>query len=73
VSSGEDAALFFTTGTDRYFEEVLEPAQDRFAAIPPITDALIGRMVGAGPNIESSLCETVATEPRRSDHGQISV
>jgi hypothetical protein len=30
-------------------KEVLEPVQDRFAAIPPVTDALIGRMVGAGP------------------------
>ena len=42
--------LFFSpAGMDKYFEEVLEPIQDRSAAIPPVTDALIARTVGAGP------------------------
>ena len=42
--------LFFSpAGMEKYFEEVLEPIQNRAAAIPPVTDALIGRMVGAGP------------------------
>ena len=36
-------------GMHKYFEEVLEPVQDRLAAIPAVTDPLIGRMVGAGP------------------------
>ena len=36
-------------GMDKYFEEVLEPVQNRSAAIPPVTDALIACMVGAGP------------------------
>jgi quercetin dioxygenase-like cupin family protein len=42
--------LFFSpAGMDKYFEEVLEPVRDRLANIPPVTDALIGRMVDAGP------------------------
>jgi quercetin dioxygenase-like cupin family protein len=42
--------LFFSpAGMDKYFEEVLEPVQDRSAAIPEVTDVLIARMVGAGP------------------------
>ena len=42
--------LFFSpAGMDKYFEEVLEPVQDRSAAIPKVTDVLIARMVGAGP------------------------
>jgi hypothetical protein len=34
---------------DKYFEEVLEPAQNRSAAIQPVTEALIARMVATGP------------------------
>jgi quercetin dioxygenase-like cupin family protein len=42
--------IFFSpAGMDTSFEEVLEPVQNRSAAIPPVTDALIARMVGAGP------------------------
>ena len=42
--------LFFSpAGMDSYFEEVLEPVQNRSVPIPPVTDALIARMVGAGP------------------------
>jgi quercetin dioxygenase-like cupin family protein len=42
--------LFFSpAGMDKYFEEVLEPVQIRSAAIPPVTDALVACMVGAGP------------------------
>lgn len=42
--------LFFSpAGMDKYFEEVLDPVQNRSAAIPPITDSLIARMVDAGP------------------------
>jgi quercetin dioxygenase-like cupin family protein len=42
--------LFFSpAGMDKYFEEVLEPAQNRSAAIQPVTEALIARMVAAGP------------------------
>jgi quercetin dioxygenase-like cupin family protein len=41
--------LFFSpAGMDKYFEEELEPVQDR-SAIPKVTDVLIARMVGAGP------------------------
>ena len=42
--------LFFSpAGMDKYFEEVLEPVQNRSASIPRVTEALIARMVGAGP------------------------
>ena len=42
--------LFFSpAGMEKYFEEVLAPVRDRSAAIPPVTEALIARMVGAGP------------------------
>ena len=42
--------LFFSpAGMDKYFEEVLEPVQKRSASIPTVTEALIARMVGAGP------------------------
>lgn len=43
--------LIFCTpsGLEKYFEEVFEPVRDRSAATPPITDALIARMLGAGP------------------------
>jgi len=41
--------LFSPAGMEQYFEEVLEPVQNRSAAIPAVTDALIARMVGAGP------------------------
>lgn len=53
LNAGSTAArmlLFFSpAGMDKYFEEVLEPVQDRSAAIPNVTDVLIARMVGAGP------------------------
>jgi quercetin dioxygenase-like cupin family protein len=42
--------LFFSpAGMDKYFEEVLEPVQNRAAAIPQVTDVLIARMTAAGP------------------------
>jgi len=41
--------FFSPAGMDKYFEEVLEPVQNRCAAIPPVTEAVIARMVGAGP------------------------
>ena len=41
--------LFSPAGMEKYFEEVLEPVQNRSAAIPPVTDALIARIVGGGP------------------------
>ena len=41
--------FFSPAGMDSYFEEVLEPVQNRSVPIPPVTDALIARMVGAGP------------------------
>ena len=42
--------LFFSpAGMDKYFEEVLEPVQNRSASIPTVTEELIARMVGAGP------------------------
>ena len=42
--------LFFSpAGMDRYFEEVLEPVQNRSAAIPPVTDALIAGLLAAAP------------------------
>lgn len=42
--------LFFSpAGMDKYFEEVLEPVENRSATIPPVTEALIARMVAAGP------------------------
>jgi hypothetical protein len=34
---------------EKYFEEVLEPVQDRSSAIPPITEAVIARLMNAGP------------------------
>jgi hypothetical protein len=42
--------LLFFSGINKYFEEVLEPVQDRSAAIPKVTAVLIARMVGAGPS-----------------------
>jgi hypothetical protein len=42
--------LFFSpAGMEKYFEAVLKPVQNRSDAIPCVTDALIARMVGAGP------------------------
>jgi len=41
--------IFSPAGMDKYFEETLEPVQDRSAAIPPISEAMIGRLVNAGP------------------------
>jgi quercetin dioxygenase-like cupin family protein len=42
--------LFFSpAGMEKYFEEVLERVQDRSAAVPQVTEALITRMLGAGP------------------------
>ena len=34
---------------DKYFEETFESVQDRSAAIPPISEAVIARLVNAGP------------------------
>jgi quercetin dioxygenase-like cupin family protein len=48
-TSARMLVLFAPAGMERYFEEVLEPVQNRSAAIPAVTDALIARMVGAGP------------------------
>jgi quercetin dioxygenase-like cupin family protein len=42
--------LFFSpAGMERYFEESLEPVQDRSAAIPPVTDTVNSRLESAGP------------------------
>ena len=42
--------LFFSpAGMEKYFEEVLEPVQDCSSAIPPITEAVIARMMSSGP------------------------
>jgi len=41
--------LFSPAGMDKYFEETLELVQDRSAAIPPISEAVISRLVNAGP------------------------
>ena len=41
--------LFSPAGMDKYFEETLEPVQDRSAAIPPISEAVIARLINAGP------------------------
>jgi hypothetical protein len=46
---GPDAAFFSPAGMDKYFEEVLEPIQNRSAAIPKVTGELITCMVSAGP------------------------
>lgn len=42
-------ATFVPAGFERFFEEVLEPAQDRCASPPPPTKELIDRMVAAAP------------------------
>lgn len=39
---------FSPAGVGKYFEEALEPVQDRSAAIPPVTDAVNARLVNAG-------------------------
>jgi quercetin dioxygenase-like cupin family protein len=36
-------------GLEKYFEEVFEPVQDRSVSPPPITDALIARLLAAAP------------------------
>jgi mannose-6-phosphate isomerase-like protein (cupin superfamily) len=36
-------------GLEKYFEEVLEPVQDRSASPPAISDALIARLLAAAP------------------------
>ena len=41
--------LFSPAGMDKYFEETLESVQDRSAAIPPISAAVIARLINAGP------------------------
>jgi quercetin dioxygenase-like cupin family protein len=41
--------LFSHAGMDKYFEEALEPVQDRSAAIPAISEAMISRLVNGGP------------------------
>jgi len=39
--------IFSPAGMESYMQEVFEPAQDRLAAPPPVTDALIARMLAA--------------------------
>jgi quercetin dioxygenase-like cupin family protein len=39
--------IFSPAGMENYMEEVFEPVQDRSAAPPPVTEALIARMVAA--------------------------
>jgi len=41
--------IFSPAGIEKYFEEVLERVHDRSAAIPMVTDAVIARLVDAGP------------------------
>ncbi len=41
--------LFFSPAGMEKYEEVLEPVQDRSSAIPPITEAVIVRLMNAGP------------------------
>src|SRR5437867_34734 len=41
--------LCVPAGLEKYFEEVLEPVQDRSAAPPPVTDSLLARILAAGP------------------------
>ena len=36
-------------GLEKYFEEVFEPVQDRSTSPPPITDALIARLLAGAP------------------------
>ena len=36
-------------GLDKYFEEVFEPVRDRAASSPPVTDAVVARLVAAAP------------------------
>ena len=40
---------FIPGGFEKYFEEVFTPATDRNAAPPPVTEALIQKMIAAGP------------------------
>lgn len=40
---------FVPAGMEHYFEEVFEPAKDRAATPPPVTDALIQKMIAAAP------------------------
>jgi len=39
--------VFSPAGMEKYMEEVFEPVQDRSAAPPPVTEALIARMAAA--------------------------
>jgi quercetin dioxygenase-like cupin family protein len=39
--------VFSPAGMEKYMEEVFEPVRDRSAAPPPVTEALIARMVAA--------------------------
>ena len=39
--------VFSPAGMEKYMEEVFEPVRDRSAAPPPITEALLARMVAA--------------------------
>ena len=41
--------LFSPAGMDKYFEEALEPVQDRSASMRPLTDAVIARLINAAP------------------------
>jgi hypothetical protein len=46
-AQSNDFSLVFRM--DKYFEETFESVQDRSAAIPPISEAVIARLVNAGP------------------------
>ena len=57
VGSEDAKMLVFCSpaGLENFFEEIFEPVQDRSAAPPPITDALIGRMMKAAPKYDLEL------------------
>jgi len=41
--------LFSPAGMEGFFEQTLEPVQDRSATPPPATEALIARFMAAAP------------------------
>lgn len=45
----EKGAVGLGAGDQEFVSAVLDPVQDRAAAIRPVTEALIARMVAAGP------------------------
>ena len=36
-------------GLEKYFEEIMDPVQDRSVTPPPVTEAFIARLLAAGP------------------------